>query len=105
MNFTNPKRSLTVTSQQKKFIRINHQIRVPKVRLIGADGTQVGIVSIQEAQAAAEAAGLDLVEIAPQADPPVCRVMDFGKYKYELGKKEKDSRKKAAVIHVKEVRF
>jgi len=96
---------LKATSQQKKFIRINHQIRVPKVRLIGAEGSQVGIVSLQEAQAAAEAAGLDLVEIAPQADPPVCRIMDFGKYKYELGKKEKDSRKKAAVIQVKEVRF
>jgi len=62
-------------------------------------------VSIQEAMQRANAAELDLVEIAPTAEPPVCRVMDFGKYKYELAKKEKDSRKKAAVIHVKEIRF
>jgi translation initiation factor IF-3 len=62
-------------------------------------------VSVQEALSRAEAAGLDLVEVAPNAEPPVCRVMDFGKFKYEQSKKEKDSRKKAAVIHVKEIRF
>ncbi len=93
------------STSKKKFIRINHQIRVPKVRLVGADGEQVGIVSVQEALSRAEAAGLDLVEVAPTAEPPVCRVMDFGKFKYEQSKKEKDSRKKAAVIHVKEIRF
>jgi translation initiation factor IF-3 len=62
-------------------------------------------VSIQEAQSRADNAGLDLVEIAPNAEPPVCRVIDYGKFKYEQSKKEKDSRKKAAVIHVKEIRF
>jgi translation initiation factor IF-3 len=75
------------------------------VRLVGADGEQVGIVSTPEALAKAEAVGLDLVEVAPNAEPPVCRVMDFGKYKYELSKKEKTSKKKSATIHVKEVRF
>jgi translation initiation factor IF-3 len=62
-------------------------------------------VPIQDALARAEAAGLDLVEVAPNAEPPVCRVMDYGKYKYELSKKEKTSRKKQAIIHVKEIRF
>ena len=62
-------------------------------------------MSIQEALSRADAAGLDLLEIAPTAEPPVCRIIDYGKFKYELSKKEKDSRKKAAVIHVKEIRF
>ena len=95
----------TGATSQKKFIRINTQIRVPKVRLVGADGEQVGIVAVSEALAKAEAAGLDLVEVAPNAEPPVCRIMDFGKYKYELSKKEKTSKKKSATIQVKEVRF
>jgi translation initiation factor IF-3 len=73
--------------------------------LIGEDGAQVGIVPIQEALARADAAELDLVEVAPNADPPVCRIMDYGKYMYELSKKEKTSRKKQTVIHVKEIRF
>ncbi len=75
------------------------------MRLVGADGEQVGIVSVSEALAKAEASGLDLVEVAPTAEPPVCRIMDFGKYKYELSKKEKTSKKKSATIQVKEVRF
>lgn len=73
--------------------------------MIGADGTQFGVVPTQEALAKAEAATLDLVEVAPNADPPVCRIMDFGKFKYEQSKKEKTSRKKQVVIHVKEIRF
>ncbi|MDZ7291160.1 MAG: translation initiation factor IF-3 [candidate division KSB1 bacterium] len=92
------------TSKQKS-IRVNNQIRVPKVRLIGPDGEQIGIVPTHEALSRAEAAELDLVEVAPNADPPVCRIMDYGKYRYEQSKREKDSRKKAAVIHVKEIRF
>lgn len=75
------------------------------MRLIGADGEQIGIVPTHEALKQAEAAGLDLVEVAPNADPPVCRVMDYGKFKYEQSKKEKSGRKKQTVIHVKEVRF
>lgn len=84
---------------------MNHQIRVPKVRLIGAGGEQIGIISTEEALARAAEASYDLVEVAPSADPPVCRIMDYGKYKYELSKKEKSSRKKQVVIHVKEIRF
>lgn len=75
------------------------------MRLIGPEGEQVGIVSTSEALSRAETANLDLVEVAPNAEPPVCRIMDFGKYKYELAKKEKTSKKKQAVIHVKELRF
>lgn len=88
-----------------KAIRINEQIRVPKVRVIGADGTQVGIIAIQKANQLAEEHGLDLVEVSPNSDPPVCKIMDFGKYKYELSKKEKLVRKKQHVIQVKEIRL
>jgi translation initiation factor IF-3 len=73
--------------------------------VIGLDGEQVGIMAIADALAKAEAAQLDLVEIAPNATPPVCRIMDFGKYRYQLSKKEKISKKKQHVIHVKEIRF
>jgi len=67
--------------------RINHQISVSEVRLIDADGQQVGIISTREALRAAEEAGLDLVEISPTAKPPVCRIMDYGKYLFEISKK------------------
>jgi len=75
------------------------------VRLVGPDGTQIGIVSLEEALDKADEYGLDLVEVAPQANPPVCRIMDFGKFRYELSKKERDQRKKQHVIHVKEIRL
>lgn len=78
---------------------------MPKVRLIDEKGQQVGIVSKDEALRLAEEAGLDLVEVAPEASPPVCRIMDFGKYKYEKSKKEKESKKKQHVITVKEIRM
>jgi translation initiation factor IF-3 len=85
--------------------RINERIRAPQVRLVGADGAQVGIVSIQEALQRAQASDLDLVEVAPQANPPVCRVMDYGKYKYERAMRQKEARKKQARIEVKEIKF
>jgi translation initiation factor IF-3 len=72
---------------------------------VGADGTQVGIVSVQDALERAAAADLDLVEVAPQANPPVCRIMDYGKYKYERGMRQKEARKKQARIEVKEIKF
>ena len=75
------------------------------MRLIDVDGGQLGVVKIDEALALAERRELDLVEIAPNADPPVCRVMDFGKYKYQQSKKEKESKKKQHTIHVKEIRL
>ncbi len=78
---------------------------MPNVRLIDEESKQVGIVPIAEAIEKAETAGFDLVEIAPNADPPVCKIMDFGKYKYEISKKEKDSKKKQHTITVKEIRM
>lgn len=74
--------------------RVNRQIRIPQVYLIGPEGEQVGVVSTDEARRQADEAGLDLVEVAPNADPPVCRVMDFGKFKYSQKKKEKGGTKK-----------
>ncbi|MEE4312479.1 MAG: translation initiation factor IF-3 [candidate division KSB1 bacterium] len=90
---------------KKKNIRVNDQIRSPKVRVVGADGEQEGILDVQKAIQMAEEAGLDLVEVAPNTDPPVCKIMDFGKYKYEMSKKEKLVKKKQHVIHVKEIRM
>ena len=84
---------------------INEQIRDREVRLVGADGEQVGIVSIKEAQQLANEKGLDLVKIAPQAKPPVCKIMDYGKYRFDIAKKEKEARKKQKTVNVKEVRF
>ena len=84
---------------------INEQIRDKEVRLIGPDGAQMGIMSAREAMAKAQEAGLDLVKIAPQAKPPVCKIIDYGKYKYELARKEKEARKKQKTIDVKEVRL
>jgi len=75
------------------------------VRLIDAEGKQVGVISLAEALKSAEDAGLDLVEIAPQAEPPVCRLMDFGKYLFQLNKKRQAARKKQQQVHVKEVKF
>jgi len=75
------------------------------VRLIGADNKQVGVVNIREALNLAEEAGLDLVEVAPTANPPVCKIMDFGKYRFQLQMKERESKKKQHVIKIKEVRF
>ena len=80
-------------------------IRAPQIRLIGVEGDQLGIVSLEDALANAGSAGLDLVEVAPEADPPVCRVMDFGRYKYQQSKKQQESKKKATVIQVKEVKI
>lgn len=85
--------------------RINDRIRAPKVRLIGADGAQVGIVTRDQALGMARDAGLDLVEVAPQAEPPVCKVMDYGKFKYQESIRAKEARKKQGHQTVKEMRF
>ena len=84
---------------------INEQIRDKEVRLIGPDGEQLGIVSAKEALKVADDAGLDLVKIAPNAKPPVCKVIDYGKYRYELARKEKDARKKQKTVELKEIRL
>ncbi|WP_416236661.1 translation initiation factor IF-3 [Yoonia sp. 72] len=85
--------------------RINERIRAAEIRLIGADGENVGVVSPDRAMQMAEEAGLDLVEISPNAVPPVCKIMDFGKFKYETQKKEAEARKKQKIIEIKEIKF
>lgn len=84
---------------------INEQIRDKEVRLIGADGEQLGIMSSRDAQKLADEAGLDLVKIAPTAKPPVCKIVDYGKYRYEQTRKEKEAKKKQKVIEIKEIRL
>jgi translation initiation factor IF-3 len=90
---------------QEKPQRINSEINVPEVRLIGVEGEQIGIVPIAEAQKMAEDAEVDLVEIAPTAQPPVCKLMDFGKFKYREAKKAHEAKLKQKQIQVKEVKF
>ena len=84
---------------------INEQIRDREVRLIGEDGARMGVMSIKEAMRLAREADLDLVKIAPNAKPPVCKIIDYGKYRYELARKEKEAKKKQKTIDVKEVRL
>ncbi|WP_076364601.1 translation initiation factor IF-3 [Phaeovulum vinaykumarii] len=85
--------------------RVNDRIRAPEIRLIGAEGENVGVVTPAKALAMAQEAGLDLVEISPTAKPPVCKIMDFGKFKYEQQKREAEARKKQKVIEIKEIKF
>ncbi len=90
---------------QKNEHRLNREITAPEVRLVGNDSEQLGVVSITDALARAEASELDLVEIAPTAQPPVCRLMDYGKFKYQEQKKQHEAKLKQHVIQVKEVKF
>ena len=85
--------------------RVNEEIRVPQVRLIDQDGEMQGVLSTRDAILRAYAVGLDLLEISPNADPPVCKILDFGKYKYEIQKKKNEARKKQKVIEVKEIKL
>jgi translation initiation factor IF-3 len=85
--------------------RINDRIRSPEIRLIGAEGENIGVVTPLRALQLAEEAGLDLVEISPNAEPPVCKIMDFGKFKYETQKREGEARKKQKIIEIKEIKF
>ncbi|MEW6288290.1 MAG: translation initiation factor IF-3 [Thermodesulfobacteriota bacterium] len=85
--------------------RVNDQIREKEVRVIDDEGQQLGVISTQEALAKAEAVGLDLVEVSASADPPVCRIMDYGKYRYEQSKKQAEAKKKQAVVEVKEIKL
>ena len=84
---------------------MNDRIRSPEIRLIGANGENVGLTTPSRGMELAERAGLDLVEISPNAVPPVCKIMDFGKFKYETQKRESEARKKQKVIEVKEIKF
>jgi len=92
-------------AKQDKRNRLNRDITAPEVRLIGADGEQVGIVSIEEALKAASGGDLDLVEIVPNAEPPVCRVMDYGKFVFEAKKQKQEARKKQKQTQLKEIKF
>lgn len=84
---------------------INEQIRDKEVRVVGEEGEQLGVMSSRDAMKMAEDAGVDLVKIAPTAKPPVCKLVDYGKYKYELARKEKEAKKKQKVIEIKEIRL
>ncbi len=85
--------------------RVNFQIKKSPVRIIDEEGEQLGIMEIDEARTTAEERGLDLVEVAPDARPPVCKIMDYGRYKYEQAKKDKQAKKKQHQVHVKEMKF
>jgi translation initiation factor IF-3 len=84
---------------------VNEQIRINEIRVIGVEGEQLGVMSPQEALAKAREAGFDLVEVAPTSRPPVCRIMDYSRYKYDQEKKEKEARKRQHIIRIKEVRY
>ncbi|HVP37729.1 MAG TPA: translation initiation factor IF-3 [Candidatus Saccharimonadales bacterium] len=86
-------------------MRINDRIRVPQVRVVGADGQQVGLLATQEALEMARSAGLDLVEVSPTSRPPVCRIMDYGKFKYEQSKRQRKAKKHQHVTRMKEVKL
>ena len=90
---------------QSKRVRRNEEITTSQVRVIGPNGEQVGILSIQQALESATGAGLDLVEVAPNSEPPVCRIMDYGKFVFEQNKKAQSARRKQKQIHIKEVKF
>jgi translation initiation factor IF-3 len=94
-----------IATPDNKGLRRNLDIRVPRVRVIGDDGEQVGILTRDEALSMAQDAGLDLVEIQPNGDPPVCRIMDFGKFRFEQQKKANAAKKKQKQVEIKEVKF
>jgi len=89
----------------KREVRVNERIRVPQIRVIGPDGQQIGVMPTREALTLAREQDLDLVEVSPDANPPVCRIMDFGKFKYEQSKRARKAKKKQHVMHVKEVKL
>ncbi|MGO9836521.1 MAG: translation initiation factor IF-3 [Polyangiaceae bacterium] len=92
--------------QQRGYqIRVNHRIRVPEVRVIDADGSMLGVLQTHEALRKAQEQGLDLVEVNPKAEPPVCKILDFGKYKYEEKKKQAQARRNQSVVEIKEIKL
>jgi len=97
--------TLATTDGREPRTRVNRQIRISPVRLVDADGSQVGVVTVEEALRAAEERGLDLVEVAPTARPPVVKIMDYGKFKFEEQKAARAAKKKQHVIQLKEVKF
>lgn len=94
-----------IAKEAAKEANVNWQIKAPEVRVISHDGKQIGILALREAVKLAEEQGLDLVEVAPQATPPVCRIMNYGKYKYQQSKKIQEAKKHQTIIQVKEVKI
>ncbi|WP_044214909.1 translation initiation factor IF-3 [Candidatus Endolissoclinum faulkneri] len=94
-----------MTQSKKNGPRVNRDIRVPKVRCVGPDGDILGLMSVDEAIEQAEKFGLDLVEVSPNADPPVCKILGYGKFKYEAQKKSNEAKKKQKVIEIKEIKM
>lgn len=86
-------------------VRVNHRIRVPEVRVVLEDGEMLGVISTQEALREAQRRGLDLVEVNPKSSPPVCKILDFGKYKYEEKKRQREAKRKQTVVEVKEIKL
>lgn len=97
--------TISITKQKTDKLRFNEEIRAPKVFLVGVDGEKIGVVSRLEALRAAEEASLDLVEISPNVDPPVCRLLDYGKYQFQQRKKQVEAKKKQRQAKVKEIKF
>ena len=100
-----PRRPRFIPTRPEEEHRTNRQIRVPQVRLVGSDGSQIGVVSTDDALRRAQEEGLDLVEVAPEARPPVCRILDYGKFRFSKQKKESEAKRNQHVTHVKELRI
>jgi translation initiation factor IF-3 len=98
-------KEVAVIAKKSDDVRVNERIHAQTVRLIAVDGTQLGILALRDALSAAREEGLDLVEVAPNSDPPVCRIMDYGKYKYQASKKQQEGKKKSKAFQVKEIRL
>ncbi|HYM81206.1 MAG TPA: translation initiation factor IF-3 [Candidatus Limnocylindria bacterium] len=94
-----------ISAPKQPEARINERIRVPQVRVIGDDGSQVGVIAVRDALLMAQSKGLDLVEVSPTARPPVCRIMDYGKFKYEQNRRARKAKKKQHVTHLKEIKM
>jgi translation initiation factor IF-3 len=103
--FSNGRNRHLSTNEREKRVRVNRQIRISPVRVISDSGEQLGVLPVDEALALAEDRGLDLVEVAPMARPPVVKIMDYGKYKFEEAKAARAAKKKQHVIHIKEVKY
>jgi translation initiation factor IF-3 len=101
----NQEEVVSIVVKREHEARVNERIRVPQVRVIGADGEQIGILPTRDALLRAREIGLDLVEVSPNSAPPVCRIMDFGRYKYEQSKKARKARKRQHAMQVKEVKL
>ncbi len=100
-----PDRNERFQKRNEDIARVNRQIRAPQVRVINEQGEMLGVMTVPDAIRKAEEAGLDLVEVSPNAEPPVCKIIDFGKYKYEVQKKKNEAKKKQKVVTIKEIKL